>query len=431
MRRRNDPQQHDNITPAQVAEEAGQIQRVGMVAFLVNLGLAALKGVLAVLSGSLAVVASTVDSATDAAASLAVWIGLKLSTRKSRNFPYGLYKIENIIQVITALMIFYAGIEIARRILAPAETPPTITPTVIAGMAVSVLVPLLLGFYSVRVGKRTGSPALLAEGRHRQVDVLVSVVVLAAVVSSYFGFAVDRIAAGLVLLFVGYAGWELLVDGMRVLLDASLDAETLNRIKELIEADPTVTEVRSLVGRNAGRFRFLEAEVALRTDDLEKAHAVSRRIEGRIRQQVPHVDQVLIHYEPRKKEATVIAVPLEIDREHLSKHFGEAPIYYLGVVREADKRIVEERFVANPYVGEEKGKGIKVGQWLLEQGMDRVFTPKSLEGRGSGYVLSDAGVEMTITDADRLSQIKRQWRQPEGPGQQTRKRGEEASGEQR
>jgi len=50
---------------------------------------------------------------------------------------------------------------------------------------------------------------------------------------------------------------------MRVLLDASLDAETLNQLRGLIQADPAVVEVWSLVGHNAGRYRFLETEVVL------------------------------------------------------------------------------------------------------------------------------------------------------------------------
>ena len=55
-----------------------------------------------------------------------------------------------------------------------------------------------------------------------------------------------------------------------------------------------VTGIRSLVGRNTGRYRFLKAEVALRTDDLEKAHVASQRIEKVIRGQVPHVEWVLV-----------------------------------------------------------------------------------------------------------------------------------------
>jgi len=61
-------------------------------------------------SGSLAITTGAVDSISDSIASLAVYGGVKLSVRKTRKFPLGLYKIENLISVISALFIFFCGI---------------------------------------------------------------------------------------------------------------------------------------------------------------------------------------------------------------------------------------------------------------------------------------------------------------------------------
>ena len=383
---------------------------------MINLGLAGFIGLLAHLSDSLAIAASTVDAATDCIASLAVWIGLRLSNRKTRAFPYGLYKVENVIQVIMALLIFLAGFEIAREMTAAAPHPPRITPWIIGGMGVSVLVPLLFGYYTIIVGKRTGSPALLADGRHRQADVLSLIVVLTAVASNYFGLStgssvltIDRIAAALVLVFIGYAGWELLVNGMRVLLDASIDPETLTQIEKIIASEPAVTQIRALAGRNAGRYRFLEADIVLRTSDLEKAHALSHRLETAIRDKVSNVDRVLIHYEPMKKETIVAAVPLELDRMTLSAHFGAAPVFYVAAIRASDGEILEESFLANPFLNEEKAKGIKVSKWLLQKGMDQLFTSKDLTGKGASYVLSDAGVEVLPFQGTSLAEFRLKW----------------------
>jgi predicted Fe-Mo cluster-binding NifX family protein len=221
---------------------------------------------------------------------------------------------------------------------------------------------------------------------------------------------IDRVAAGLVLIFIAYAGWELLINGMRVLLDASIDSPTLTQVREIIKAESAVTEIRSLVGRNAGRYRFLEADIVLRTGDLEKAHAITERLKAAIREQVSHVDRMLIYSEPRKRETVVVAVPLESDKETASEHFGEAPWFYLAVVKGSDGQFLEERFAANPFLTESKAKGIKVGKWLLEKGMDRLYTAKDLAGRGAGYVLSDAGVEVIALPAKNLAEIRRNLR---------------------
>ena len=129
-----------NTTHDQGAQEEGEtklIQRVALFAFLINLGLAVMKAILAILSSSLAVSAGAIDSATDSIASLVLYAGVKLSNKKTARFPLGLYKIENVISVIVAFFIFFAGYEIARQILTPAAEPPEVS--------LAVIVLLLLG----------------------------------------------------------------------------------------------------------------------------------------------------------------------------------------------------------------------------------------------------------------------------------------------
>ena len=59
-----------------------------------------------------------------------------------------------------------------------------------------------------------------------------------------------------------------------MLLDASLDPETLDRVRSIFRAESAVTEVHSLVGRSTDRCGFLVAEMAPRTDDVEKAKGI-------------------------------------------------------------------------------------------------------------------------------------------------------------
>lgn len=90
--------------------ETQLIGRVALYAFLVNVGLAGMKAALAFFSNSLAVTAGAIDSGTDAVASLVLFAGVKLSTRKSASFPLGLYKIENLLSVFVAISIVFCGV---------------------------------------------------------------------------------------------------------------------------------------------------------------------------------------------------------------------------------------------------------------------------------------------------------------------------------
>jgi cation diffusion facilitator family transporter len=381
--------------------ETKQIQRVALYGLLLNLGLTVMKTVLAFVSGSLAITASTIDSATDTFASLVLVIGLKLSTRKTSAFPLGLYKIENLLSVAVAFFIFFAGYEIARHAFAPATPPPDVSLTAILLIFVGTAAGILFGRYAVAVGRRTESPTLIAEGRHRQVDALSSIVVLAALFISYFqldmdvyGITVDQIGAALVLLFIAHTGWKLLSDGMRVLLDASIDHETLAKVRKIIEAEPMVASVESLVGRNAGRFRFLQATITVRTDDLEKAHKTSKNIDENIRSRVPNVERVVIHYEPQAREYRRIALALSDSRGKLSSHFGESPYFALVLLRLRDYHIEKQEILENPYRDQERGKGIGVAEWLVAKGVDEVAVVGELKHKGPGYVFSDAGIKV-------------------------------------
>ena len=387
--------------------EAREIQKLALFGFLINLGLVAIKFMLAIVSGSLAVTASAIDSGTDSIASLILYGGLKISTRKTRAFPLGLYKIEHVISVVVALFIFFAGYEIARNVLRPAANPPDISLAVIIWLLGCTLVTFLFGQYVLAVARRTESPTLRAEGRHRQTDVLSSAVVLGSVVLNYFSIpvalfavSIDHIAAAMVLIFIIHAGWELLSDGMRVLLDASVDFDTLDQVRKIIEAEPTVIHIKSLVGRSAGRFRFLQADIVMRTDYLAKAYEVSHSIEEKIHRQIPHVERVTIHYEPRPQNNIRIALPLQDDRTTISEHFGESPYFEVVVVRLPDYQIEKREIIENPDHEVARGKGIRVAEWLVDQKVDTLLVKEELRHKGPGYVFANAGVMVRVVSAD-------------------------------
>ena len=371
-------------------------ERAGLYSVAVNVFLVGLKLGLAIVSGSLSLAADAVHSLVDVVASLVVLAGLLIAKRQSRAFPYGLYKVENVVSVVLALLIFLAGYEIAREAWLKPPRVLANTQVALAGVTVAILTAWAFSRYERRLSERSGSPSLAADSRHFQTDVLASGVVFIAILGSVFGLPLDRAGAVVVVLFVIWAGWGLLADGMRVLLDASIEDETLEQVRRIISSDRAVHRVESLRGRNSGRFKFLEAEIALRTRDLEKAHQVSRRLEARVKESVPHVDKVLIHYEPLHRETWRCAVPLEDLEGPMSLHFGQAPYFAIVEVRFDGGQIVSREVLANPYRTVDRQKGIRAAEFLIEHQVDSVVVAESLEGKGPSYVLADAGIEVRV-----------------------------------
>ena len=359
---------------------------------------------IAAASGSLAVAAEMVHNLVDLVASVAVLAGVKISERESRAFPYGLYKVENVVAVGVSILIFFTGYEIAQEALSADTGPATVNGWILAGVALSAIIPLAFSFYEMRVGRELNSPSLMADAAEYRAHVFSSGVVFLALIGNMIGIALDRYAALLIVVLIAKTGWELLSDGMRVLLDASLDAKTLEEVRGIIDSDPAVTKTLSLVGRNAGRYRFLEAEVSMRVENLEKAHAVGQRIERAIRDQVSHIDRVLLHYEPQLCTHVRYAAPLADVNGTLSKHFGEAPFFGFVTARVADHETERQEILANPHLKEEKAKGIKVAEWLVGLKTDHILLREDVHGRGPAYVFADAGVIIHQTEAPTLAE---------------------------
>jgi cation diffusion facilitator family transporter len=378
--------------------------QVAWASIAVNIFLSLLNLAIAAASGSLAVAAEMVHNLVDLVASVAVLAGVKISERESRAFPYGLYKVENVVAVGVAILIFFTGYEIAKKAILTEPEATTVNGWMLAGVVLSGAIPLAFSVYEMRIGRKLNSPSLMADAQEYRVHVFSSGVVLLALIGQMIGYPVDRYAALIIVVLIVKTGWELLADGMRVLLDASLDADTLNQVRAIVDAEPTVTEVRSLVGRNAGRYRFLEVDVALRVDDLERAHVVSERLDTAIREQVPHVERVLIHYEPQVRTHLRYAVPLAETQGVVSDHFGESPFFALVTMRLADGKIEQQQILSNPHQEVEKAKGIRVAEWLVGLKADVVLLREDVRGKGPAYVFADAGVGTHLTEATTLAE---------------------------
>ena len=200
---------------------------------------------------------------------------------------------------------------------------------------------------------------------------------------------------------------------MKTLLDASVDPSTLNEIREVIQRFSEVKEIKSIQARNSGRFVFVRANLVFGTKKFAQAHQLSEEIERSILKEIPQVDQVTIHYEPVRKDFLIYTIPVEKDKYIISQHFGDAPYFYLVRISAEEHIVQEEKILRNPYLKEEKGKGIKVSEWLLQNEVDIVYTRKTFEGKGPSYVFSDADVEVIITEDKTIDEIRQQLKEPE------------------
>jgi predicted Fe-Mo cluster-binding NifX family protein len=272
------------------------------------------------------------------------------------------------------------------------------------GVVITTAIPLVFSRFEMRAGRSANSPALIADAKEYRVHVLTTGLVFASLLAHWLHFPIDRIVALFIVAAVVKTGWDLLSDAMRVLLDASLDGETLLRLRGIVETEPAVAEVKWITGRNAGRFIFVEVGVGLRVRGLAQAQAATQRIEENIRAAVPHIERVLIHTEPAVRTHIRYAIPLSDRAGTVSPHFGEAPFFALVTVQRDGGDIEEHRILDNPHRTAEKKKGLRVAEWLVAHKVDVALVKQSLRGKGPAYVFRDAGVVVRESDKETLAE---------------------------
>ncbi len=375
-------------------------EKIALQAILVAFFIFGIKLIAAIITGSIALKAEAFHTLTDFIASLTVYAGLKIAKRKTKSFPYGLYKIENLISVVISLLVLFSGYEIALEAINAKQTEVKNSIVGIIILVVVVLISFAFSKYEKKVGKEINSPILIADADHGYIDVLSNIIVMVSIILGTIGYHLDKIATLIVVIFIAKTGFGILKDGVKVLLDASVDYETLSKTEKIILNTPQVVEIKKLTGRNSGRFKFIEANIVIKTHNLDKAHLIADKIENQIKQKLCNIDHVLIHYEPMQKEEMIYVIPLTEEKNKISSHFGEAPWFMFVTFKTGERVAKQAEVMVNPFMNEEKGKGILAAEFLIKKGIDVVIVKKDFASKGPAYVFSDSNVEVVLTEEE-------------------------------
>lgn len=398
---------HEAINPMKI------YVKVALFSCLVNGFLVAAKCFLGEVSGSVALKADAIHSLADVVSSFSILAGNLISDRKTKTFPFGLYKVENIVALVSSLLIFFGAYEIVHAAFHAGHKAiiRNLGP-VTAGVVFIMIAVFLYSRYELKAGLKAGSPSLVADAKHITTDMLSLLVILAAILGAYMGFSLDSYAAVLVAAIVARIGSTILIDSLKVLLDAALDRSTLSGIREVMESHPLVMGITSLIGRSSGRYKFVEANVKLDARLLRDAHNVVSHLEEEILDRWPDIDRILIHFEPQQQEFILIAVPIDAPKgtlpqldSTLSEHFGEAPFFAVLRKEMRTGNVALETFIENRFSTLERQRGVKAAELLAEAGVDEVRGRAALDGKGAGYALEALGIDVFTTRAATLEEL--------------------------
>ncbi len=329
----------DILTKGTILTAQQEKERWALGSLVLNLSLTILKFVFALFTGSLALMAEAIHSFSDLSASVISFISVKLSARKSKEFPYGLYKVENIAAIIIAIFLFFAAFEIVKEALFSKEEIQVKYPEIaILVMVIAMVSTFIYSRLEIKAAKRLNSPVLLSDAEHIWADFLSSAVVVIGLIGVYMGYNIDKYAAVVVAIFIVKSGWEILSSGIKVLLDVSLSEEEIKKIEEIVYRHPSVVRIKNMRGREAGSYKFLELELLLHNYSLRETHKIVDEIAEQIKKEIPNIDSIYIHYEPVRQEG--LRVAFLVDQNKKIKDFSSATkIITVDISRNLDVHI--------------------------------------------------------------------------------------------
>ena len=249
-----------------------------------------LKLTVGIMSGSVAVLASAVDSVLDLFVSIFNYFAISNSEKPADSqFNYGRGKIEALASVIEGTIITISGLFLLCAAIDKYanDKVSSMSETSIIVMLISLFITIGLVAYLNAVARKTNNMVIKADALHYKTDVWTNIAVIVSLVGVYFTSyeIIDVIIGGGISIYIIYSAYELIEEGILVLLDSSLDEEITDEIKKVLTSEVQVNDYHFLKTRTAGHNNFVDVHLVFDcVITLMEAHRVSDRIEEKIEQ---------------------------------------------------------------------------------------------------------------------------------------------------
>ncbi|CAN5232531.1 cation diffusion facilitator family transporter [soil metagenome] len=269
---------------------------------------AVLQVVLVLVSGSVALLADTIHNFGDALTVLPLGVAFILARRRpTRRYTFGYGRAEDLAGAFVVMMITIsaavAAWESVRRLYAPSELRNV--GWVIAAGLIGFAGNEVVALFRIRVGRRIGSAALVADGLHARIDGLTSLAVVAGALGVTAGFPLADPITGLAITVVilGIAR-NAARDVYRRLMDA-VDPALVDQVETLLRSVRGVEAVESVRLRWVGHELRAECDIVSDSElNLADAHAIAAQAHHALLHHVPHLRRASIHTSPYSQDGT-------------------------------------------------------------------------------------------------------------------------------
>jgi cation diffusion facilitator family transporter len=303
---------HEHFAPVDAASLA---TREGVRATWISLAALMVTALLQLLivgaTGSVALLADTIHNFTDALTAVPLLIAFRLARRPAtRRYPYGFHRAEDLAGIAIVAMILlsavFAAAEAVQRLIHPQAVDHV--GWVLAAGLIGAAGNEGVAAYRIRIGRRIGSAAMVADGLHARTDGLTSLAVVASALGVMAGFPRADAVVGLTITIAIF--WTL-QQAARTVLHRALDGtddQTITLIEEVAAAVAGVEHVTDAKARWTGH--QLRAELSIDVDaalSVAEGHDVAEHVREALLHHVPRLADAAVHVDPHEHEPHAIA----------------------------------------------------------------------------------------------------------------------------
>lgn len=278
-------------------------KKVSYISLIANILLAILKISIGLLAASTALIADGFHSVSDMASTLIVLISMKLSEAPAdKNHPYGHEKAEalgtNLLAVILIITAVFLSRDAFLTLISGEISQPGFLALVVA--FISIAAKELLYRYTIIVGKRINSRALIADAHHHRSDALSSIAALIGIAGARMGFTVlDPLAGLVVAVLIFKVGYDILKATSYELMDGRPSKEKIATIHKTAETIEGVIDVSDIKIRSYGPRYIVDLKIVVSGQlTVRQGHNIAAAVKQKIVSEHDDVKDVLVHVNP-------------------------------------------------------------------------------------------------------------------------------------
>lgn len=280
------------------------------IGIIVNVLLAILKTIGGILSGSRALLADALHSASDIVGSIVILFAVKVAVKPPDDeHPYGHGKAENVGSIIIALLLIVVGIEISISSVKVffGEVPIAPGSLALVIIIISIVIKEVLFYYKLYLGKKFRSTALISEAWHHRSDSLSSLAALvgvgAAMLGEKLGWSVliygDALAGIVVSLIVIKVGYSLAQESFEIMMEKVLSKDESQIYTDTVLTVAGVKRIDQMLARTHGSYVIIDIKISVDpVISVREGHSIAARVKEILLKKHTDIEDVFVHVNP-------------------------------------------------------------------------------------------------------------------------------------